>query len=87
MRSVKNQRWTLALPTTTGNGWQVQDWTTFGRNVFQHRPSVPAVALVARKARLSFEVGGAFRIRHRDHRGELCQPIAISDAWSNDSRS
>ncbi len=70
-----------------GNGGQVLDWTTFGRRVFQHRPSVPAGALVARKARRSFEVGSAFRTRHRDHRGELCQPSAISDARANDGRS
>ena len=70
-----------------GNGWQVLEWTAFGWKVFKHRAGVPARPPAARKARDSFKVGSAFRIRHRDHRGELCQPIAISDAWSNDSRS
>jgi len=75
------------MRTHAGHGWEVLEWTEFGWKVFKHRAGVPAGPLVARKARHGFEVGGAVRIRHRDHRGKLCQPNAISDAWANDGRS
>jgi hypothetical protein len=70
-----------------GHGWQVLEWTAFGWKVFKYHAGVPAGPLVARKARDSFKVGSAFRIRHRDHRGELCRPSATTDAWANDGRS